>query len=269
MAKTFCDNLFKGKNAYVTGGGSGIGFGIADMLAELGASVVICGRKQDRLDAAVAELKKRGGEAYGFSADVRDYDQLSESIAKGKEAVGGNYDIVICGAAGNFPAPAVGMSANAFKSVVDIDLLGTFNTCRAIFEHLNQPGASIVSISAPQAFMPTPFQSHVCAAKAGVDQLMKTMAMEVGGAGVRVNCICPGPVNETEGMERLAPTEAGRQKLIESVPLGKYSEKRDIAEAVTFLCSPAASMITGIVLVVDGGSSLPGSGVWIEAAMKS
>src|SRR4051812_47515635 len=158
----FRDSLLAGKVAVITGGGSGINLGIAKRFAEHKAKVVLVGRKQEKLDTAVAELQSIGATAMGLSADVRDYAALESVFAKTREAYG-EIDIVLCGAAGNFPAPAIGMSANAFKAVVDIDLLGTFNTCRAAFEHLRKPGASVINISAPQAFAPMLFQSHVCA----------------------------------------------------------------------------------------------------------
>src|SRR6185369_8648310 len=105
------------------------------------------------------------------------------------------------------------------KSVIDIDLLGTFNTCRAVFEHLNRPGASVINISATQAFVPMAMQAHVCAAKAGVDMLTKTLALEWGPEGVRVNSIAPGAVDDTEGMRRLAPTDQIKRQLTQAIPL--------------------------------------------------
>jgi len=153
----------------------------------------------------------------------------------------------------------LGMSANGFKAVIDIDLLGTFNACRAAFEHLRTPGASVISISATHAFVPIAFQSHVCAAKAGIDIFSKTLAIEWGAAGVRVNVIAPGPVDDTEGMRRLAPTEEARRRAIQSVPLGRFASKDEIADLALFLCSDAAAYITGAICVCDGGQSLLGS----------
>jgi NAD(P)-dependent dehydrogenase (short-subunit alcohol dehydrogenase family) len=148
------------------------------------------------------------------------------------------------------------MSANAFKSVIDIDLLGTFNTCRAAYEHLKKPGASVISISANHAHTPIAYQSHVCAAKAGVDLLTRTLAIEWGSVGIRANCITPGPTADTEGMRRLAPTEEARKRVIQSVPLQRYGTKDELADLALFLCSEAAAYITGAIYVCDGGSSL-------------
>src|ERR1700738_1680524 len=149
------------------------------------------------------------------------------------------------------------MSANGFKSVIDIDLLGTFNTCRAAYEHLKKPGASIISISANHAHTPIAYQSHVCAAKAGVDLLTRTLAIEWGSVGIRANCITPGPTADTEGMRRLAPTEEARKRVVRSIPLQRYGTKDELADLALFLCTDAAAYITGAIYVCDGGSAVP------------
>ncbi len=254
---TFQENLFTGKVALVTGGGSGINQRIAERLAKQGASVALVGRTQSKLDAVALGITQNGGKAAGYSADVREYDALASIMNRVHEDYG-TIDILVCGAAGNFPAPAAKMSANAFKSVVDIDLLGTFNTSRAAYDHLTKPGASIINISAPQSFQPMPFQSHVCAAKAGVDMITRTLAVEWGRDGVRVNSVVPGAVMETEGMDRLAPAGPIRDGLSRQIPLGRLSTKDDIADMVTFLCSNAAQYVTGSVMLCDGGLSVAG-----------
>src|SRR5579863_9934940 len=218
MSSIFQDHLLKDKVAFVTGGGSGIGQRMAERFAEHGAKVVLVGRKQEKLDAAASGIRNAGGFAETAALDVRDYAAVEAAIKKTRDELG-EIDILLCGAAGNFPAPVAGMSANGFKAVIDIDLLGTFNTCRAAYEHLRRPGASILSISATHAFTPIPWQSHVCAAKAGIDMFSKTLAVEWAPDGVRVNVITPGPVDGTEGMKRLAPTEEIRQKVAKAVPL--------------------------------------------------
>jgi len=172
---------------------------------------------------------------------------------------------VVCGAAGNFPAPVLGMSANGFKAVIDIDLLGTFNTCRAAYEHLRKPGASVLAISASFAFQPTALQAHVGAGKAGVDILIKTLAIEWGPAGVRCNCVTPGPTNDTEGMRRLAPDEESRQRVEQGVPLRRFGTKDELADLALFLCSDAAKFITGGIYLCDGGMSLSRPGTWLQA----
>jgi len=267
MAEVFDKKVLDGKTAVITGGGSGINLSIAKRFAEHGARVALIGRTREKLDAAAEEIREAGGVASGHPADVRDYDALTGAIKSARDAHG-EIDLVVCGAAGNFPAPALGMSANAFKSVVDIDLLGTFNTCRAAFEHLRRPGASIVNISAMQAFTPIPMQAHVCAAKAGVDMLTKCLAIEWGPEGVRVNSIAPGAVDETEGMRRLAPTPEIRKQLTRTIPLQRFATKDEIADLALFLCSNSARFITGAVVVCDGGQSLAGLCGNMMAAMR-
>jgi NAD(P)-dependent dehydrogenase (short-subunit alcohol dehydrogenase family) len=267
MPEVFGKKILDGKTAVVTGGGSGINFAIAKRFAEQGARVALIGRTKEKLDSAAGEIARGGGLATGHAADVRDYDALAGAI-KAAADTHGKIDLVVCGAAGNFPAPALGMSANAFKSVVDIDLLGTFNTCRAVYEYLRRPGASVINISAMQAFTAMPMQAHVCAAKAGVDMLTKCLAIEWGPEGVRVNSIAPGAVDDTEGMRRLAPTPEVRHQLTRAVPLKRFATKDEIADLALFLSSDAASFITGAVVVCDGGQSLAGLGVTMMAAMR-
>jgi len=257
---------YSGKTVFIAGGTSGINLGVAHAFAKAGAKLAVISRKQDKVDAAVAALKTHGGEAIGFAVDVRDYAAV-EAAFKETQSRLGDIDVLISGAAGNFPAPALGISPNGFKSVVDIDLLGTFHVLRSAFPYLNKPGASIVNISAPQAYIPMEFQMHVCAAKAGVDMVTRVAAMEWAAAGVRINSVSPGPIEGTEGMNRLAPDEASRKQVAESVPLGHFGSTDDIANACLWLSSPLARYVTGVVLPVDGGWSLGGLSV-SNAGMK-
>jgi len=259
VSKVFADKVLAGKVAFVTGGTSGINLGIALRFAEHGAKVAVLGRNEEKAKAAEAQLKALGAEALAVTADVRQYALLEEAIKKAVDAFG-PIDVLVNGAAGNFPAPAAGLSANGFKAVVDIDLLGTFNACRAAFEHLRKPGASIINISAPQSYMAAPLQSHVCAAKAGCDMVMRVLAMEWGPVGVRVNAISPGPVEGTEGMARLAPDAATKERVQNAVPLRRFADRGEIADLALFLASPAASYMTGALIPCDGGQALGGFG---------
>lgn len=264
MSNVFRQDLLAGKVAVITGGGSGINFAIARKFAQYGAKLALIGRRQERLDTAVAEILKEGGTAAGVAADVRDYEALLAAFNK----IASEYrrlDILVCGAAGNFPAKATAMSANAFKAVIDIDLLGTFNACRAAFEHLTRPGASVINISAPQSLLPMSYQSHVCAAKAGVDMITRTLAIEWGPLGIRVNSIVPGPIAGTEGMKRLTPTPHLESGLSKAIPLQRFGEKDDIANLALFLSSDAAQYINGAMVTCDGGASCVGSAIWAEA----
>jgi len=258
---------YRNKVVFVAGGTSGTNLGIAEAFAAAGARVVVASRKQDKVDAAVAQLSRHGGEVRRYACDVRDFDAVAAAFADAAEKLG-PVDVVISGAAGNFVAPASELSANAFKTVVDIDLLGTFNVMRASWPHLRKPGAALINITAAQSWLPMSHQVHVCAAKAGIDQVTRTLALEWGASGVRVNSIAPGPIGETEGMARLAPTEASVKAWTRTVPMGRFGRKDDIAKAALWLCSEDASYITGVVLPVDGGLSLNGSGA-IVAAMSA
>jgi NAD(P)-dependent dehydrogenase (short-subunit alcohol dehydrogenase family) len=252
----FKQGILQGKVAYVSGGTSGINLGIAIGFAQQGAKVAVVGRNEEKAQAAAAEIRAAsGGEAIALTGDVRDYDAV-EATLKATQDKFGKIDIVVAGAAGNFPASVINMSSKGFKTVVDIDLIGTFNVFRAAFEYLNQRGASLIAITAGQAVNPRPFQAHVCAAKAGVNMLVKCLAMEWGPAGIRVNAISPGPIEGTEGVARLAPTEAVKQHWIAQTPLRRFGRREEIANAAIYLSSPLAEYITGTVLDCEGGWQL-------------
>jgi len=248
---------YENKTVFVAGGTSGINLGIARGFAQAGAKVAVMSRSEEKVEAAVALLKKDGSDAFGSAADVRDVDAVSNALTKTHERCG-EIDVLISGAAGNFPALAHDLSPNGFKAVVDIDLLGSFNVLKIGFQFLSKSGASVINISAPQAINPMQGQIHVCAAKAGVDMLTRVLAMEWGELGIRVNSIIPGPIDKTEGMRRLAPTASARRAVTSSVPLGRMGTVEDIAQAALWLASPLASYINGAVIPVDGGWSLGG-----------
>lgn len=249
---------FADQHVVVIGGTSGINRGIAEQFAELGANVTVASRSQDKVDDTVKALESFGAKAFGFTCDVRHPDGLREGLKACYEKFGA-YDVLVSGAAGNFPAFATGMSENAFKSVVDIDLLGSFNVLRNAYPYLKTPGASVINVSAPQAFLPMMAQAHVCAAKAGVDMLTRTLALEWGESGIRVNSVVPGPIEGTEGMKRLAPTPELTDMARESVPLKRLGQSEDLANLCCFLASPMASYMSGAIIPCDGGWSLGGA----------
>jgi NAD(P)-dependent dehydrogenase (short-subunit alcohol dehydrogenase family) len=156
------------------------------------------------------------------------------------------------------PGGGAGHVPNAFRSVIEIDLLGCYYVLRAAYPLLRKPGAVAINVSAPQAFLPMALQSHVCAAKAGVDMLTRVLAIEWGGEGIRVNSVLPGPIEGTEGMMRLAPTPEARKVVTASVPAARVGTPRDVADVSLFLASPMAAYVTGVVLPADGGGRWAG-----------
>ncbi|KAI3404935.1 hypothetical protein KGF56_002264 [Candida oxycetoniae] len=247
-------NLFQGKVVFVTGGAGSICRVQTEAMVLLGANAAIVGRNQQKTDDAAKDIQSLRKDAKVVSlpnVDVRDVKQLASAVAKTVQELG-RIDFVIAGAAGNFLADFNHLSSNAFKSVIDIDLLGSFNTVKACFGELRKNKGAIIFVSATLHYYGVPFQIHVGAAKAGVDALSNALAVELGPLGIRSNCIAPGPIDDTEGMSRLA--RGGKERIIQKVPLQRMGTKQDIADATVYLFSPASSYVTGDVLVVDGGS---------------
>lgn len=245
-----------GKTALVTGGGSGIGFEIARQLGLHGAQIVISGRREQVLQEACRTLEQDGITAHAVKGDVRAYESCERMVAAAV-AHSGHLDILVNCAAGNFLAPAEELTSNGFRTVMEIDAVGTFNMCRAAFLVLSKAGgATIVNISATLHYGATWYQTHASAAKAAVDSITRSLALEWGSAGIRVAGVAPGPIEGTTGMSKLAPgSESALKQLIqEQVPLGRMGLRRDIALAVVFLSSSAASFLTGDTLVVDGAA---------------
>ncbi len=274
MNSIFAENILKGRVAFVTGGGTGITGGVARALAEAGANVALVSRSLEHLEPAANAINEgrsvrnatvsegsstdiAGGEAFAVAADVRKPEEVEKAISATVERFG-KIDIVVNGAAGNFLCAAEELSPNGFGTVVDIDLKGTFNVCRAAFTELKKEQGLILNISATFHYVGTPMQLHVSAAKAGVDALTRNLAVEWGRYGIRVNGIAPGPIEDTEGMKRLVP-EPIKEKLRKRVPLGRFGLIKDIENAAVFLCSEAANFINGETLVVDGGQWMAGN----------
>jgi NAD(P)-dependent dehydrogenase (short-subunit alcohol dehydrogenase family) len=257
ITRYFAKELFKGKTVFVTGGGSGINLGVAKNFAAVGANVAICGRTQEKLDAAAGELSDLGAKVCPVAADVRDFTALERAFIRSSEELG-PMDVLICGAAGNFLVPAEKLSPNGFNSVISIDLMGSFNASRAAFEQLKATKGSITYISAGMALVPHAFQVHVGAAKAGIDMMMRNLALEWGRYAIRTNSIVPGPIEGTEGVKRLF-SEARATEFINAIPLRRMGTVDDIGQAAVFLASPLASYISGCVVVIDGGQNLAGS----------
>jgi peroxisomal 2,4-dienoyl-CoA reductase len=265
----FRAGLFDGQVALITGGGSGIGRGIADLLATLGAHVVLASRKLERVEAAAAEIVAAGGKASAVVVDVRNVD-LVRTVVGEVAAAHGRIDLLVNNAAGNFYAPSETLSENAWKSVIEIDLYGTFFCAQAVLPVMKaQGGGSIVNISMTLHYRGWPLMAHATAAKAGIDALTKTLSLEWAKYGVRMNAVAPGPI-PTEGVRKAftpPPTADGVQDIFaveqamdsyakKMIPLQRWGSPTDIANMVAFLASPGGAWITGAIMVVDGGEWL-------------
>ena len=255
MASVFRNDMMAGKVAYFAGATGGIGLGVARRFAEHGAHIYVAGAGGENVEAAVQTLASIGGTASGMAVDLRAYEEVKRSVSACADKLG-KIDVVFAAATVNFPAPAVAMSDRAFKTVVDTELTGTFNTLRATFEKLNVPGASMIALTAPQAEAPFVMQAHACAARAGVRMMIKTLAMEWGPVGVRVNTVSAGAIDEAHDSERLGTSPDQIDRMLQRQPISRLGTVDEVADACLFLASDAARYVTGVSLNVDGGMVL-------------
>jgi len=256
----FKDNLFGEKRVFITGGATGMGLGFAQAFLNHGAKVIIASRKEDKLTEAAAITKEKfGKELLWKTMDVRDNETVEE-VAKFIKSEWGGLDILINNAAGNFVAPVASMSENAWRAVVDIVLDGTFRVSKACYPLLRKAGdASIVNIIANYAWNAAPYVGHSGAAKAGVLNLTRTLALEWASDNIRVNALCPGVVL-TENVRQNLMLDENTAKTFENyIPMGGITNSEKMAQQVLYLCSPAADVITGDMLIADGGQWLVGN----------
>ncbi|RDW78189.1 NAD(P)-binding protein-24 [Coleophoma crateriformis] len=273
LSSVWRDGIFENKVVFCTGGAGTICSAQVRALVHLGANACIIGRNVNKTESMARDIAtaRPGAKVVGIGgADVRSIDSLNKCVEKCVQELGA-IDYVIAGAAGNFISPIQNLSANAFKTVIDIDLLGAFNTLKATLPHLiasaeKNPnkadnactGGRIVFVSASFHYTGMALQSHAAAAKAGIDALSATAAIEFGPRGVTSNIITPGPIAGTEGMERLGSRDAEASGLAQKkVPLGRYGSVKEIADATVYLFSDSGNYVNGAVLVVDGGDYIP------------
>ncbi|KAJ5651062.1 uncharacterized protein N7484_004785 [Penicillium longicatenatum] len=272
MSDTWKDGIFANKVVFCTGGAGTICSAQVKALVHLGANACIIGRNVEKTESAAKEMAtlRPGAKVIGIGAvDVRKFDSLKDAVARCVKELGG-IDFVIAGAAGNFLASIEQLSVNAFKSVMDIDVLGSYNTLKATLPYLIESGKKhrvdselnpcplgtggrIIFVSATLHYRGMPFQAHVSVAKAGIDSLSNSVAIEYGPRGMTSNIIAPGPIESTDGLERLLPSDA-KAAYIKSQPLGRVGHVRDIADATVYLFSDAGNYVSGQTLVVDGAN---------------
>jgi 2,4-dienoyl-CoA reductase [(3E)-enoyl-CoA-producing], peroxisomal len=264
----FRDDLLAGQVGIITGGATGIGLGISSTLAQLGMHVVLASRKPEHLQPAVDGIIAAGGKASAAQVDVRDQERV-QAMAKEVHGEFGRIDLLVNNAAGNFYAPSETLSANAWKSVLEIDLFGTFYCTQAVFPYMKAAGGGrVVSTSMTLHYRGWPLMAHATAAKAGVDALTRTLAMEWADHGIRINAIAPGPI-PTEGVRKAFTPPPGApvpdmfsvDKAMDAfakgaIPLKRWGTPEDIGQMVAYLASPAGDWITGAIFVIDGGEWL-------------
>ena len=257
----FKENLFKGKKVFITGGATGMGLGFAQAFLNHGAEVFIASRKEDKLKQAAEETEKKFGKKLIWKTmDVRNNETVEEAI-EFLNSEWGELDILVNNAAGNFVAPIASMSENAWRTVVDIVLDGTFRVSKASYPLLRKAknGASIVNIIANYAWNAAPFVGHSGAAKAGVLNLTRTLALEWANDNIRVNAMCPGVVLTENVKQNLMLDENTAKTFEDYIPIGGVTNPEKMAQQVMYLCSPAADVITGDMLIADGGQWLVGN----------
>ena len=260
----FDSKVLAKKSLIVTGGGSGLGLAMATAFASYGAKVTIAGRTRARLETAAEEIRaaaREGGEADLFAADVRDPEQVEKLVAFAAERFG-KIDGLVNNAAGNFLVTAEDLTPNGFDAVVRTVLHGSVFCTLAVGRHLlarKAPGA-IVSIVTTYAWTGTAFALPSACAKAGVLAMTRSLAVEWGHAGIRLNAIAPGPIPTEGAFSRLMATPEAQKNALGRIPLARFGQKEEIANLATFLLSDLCPYQTGDCVTMDGGEWLAGAG---------
>ena len=257
----FDSQLLKGKTIIVTGGGTGLGKSMATRFAELGANLVITSRRQNVIDETAKILREHGVKVLAISCDVREPDQVESMVNKTVEEFGG-IDILLNNAAGNFISPTENLSSNAFKTIVDIVLNGTFHCTQAVGKVMRENKSGVIlNIVTTYAWTGSGYVVPSACAKAGVLALTRSLAVEWAKYGIRTVAIAPGPFPTKGAWSRLAPPGLGIQKkMTNRIPLKRVGEHIELANLATYLISDQAAYINGEVVTIDGGEWLKGAG---------
>jgi NAD(P)-dependent dehydrogenase (short-subunit alcohol dehydrogenase family) len=256
VADLFADDLLAGETALVTGGGTGIGRAVALGFADCGADVAIASRDMDHLEPVVDEIESRGQDACATTVDVRERDAVEAMVDTVEDALG-PVTVLVNNAGANFLSPTEDLSLNGWRSVVGTILDGTANCTIAVGERMvdRGDGGCIVSMGATNSERGAPYHAHSGAGKAGVHNLMQTVAAEWAPHGVRANTVAPGIV-ETEGASKLFEGDLGERIVDEDLAADRLGTPADCVPLTVFLCSPAARYVTGSYFLADGGQLL-------------
>ena len=257
----FDEKLLKGKNIIVTGGGTGLGKSMATRFAELGANLVITSRREGVISEAAKELQKSGGKVVAIPCDVRDPEQVEAMVEQTVKELG-SVDILLNNAAGNFISPTENLSPNAFKTVIDIVLNGTFHCTQAAGKVMRKNKSGIIlNIVTTYAWTGSGYVVPSACAKAGVLAMTRSLAVEWAKYGIRTVAIAPGPFPTKGAWSRLAPQGLGIDKKMKArIPLKRVGEHIELANLASYLISDQAAYINGEVVTIDGGEWLQGAG---------
>ncbi len=250
------DGIFEGKTALVTGGGTGLGLATSTRMGRLGANIVCASRNTEHHAELLERGKSDGFEVLSVEVDVRDAKQVRSTVRAAAKHFG-RIDVLVNNAAGNFIRPSLMLAPKAFATVIDIGLNGVFYMSREVGRLMRDGGGTIVNISAPYAHEGKPGVVHSACAKAGVDAMTRSLAAEWAPLGIRVNAVSPGPFVSTGAADRLWPTKEIEQMVLDQIPMGRFGTAEEVAEVVCWLASSASPWITGTVLKMDGGWTLP------------
>jgi NAD(P)-dependent dehydrogenase (short-subunit alcohol dehydrogenase family) len=250
-------SAFAGRTALITGGGTGMGRAFALALAQRGAAVAVCGRRAEPIEETAELCRAQGVAALASQVDVRDPERVEAWVAEVAAELGPPR-LLINNAAGNFLAHAIDLSPNGWRAVIDIVLNGTFYCSTAVARSMREAGVggSVLNVIATYAWTGNPMTAHSAAAKAGVWNLARSLAVEWAPLGIRVNCIAPGPLDSEGAAERLFPTPEIREKMLDDIPAHRFTTLDDVVASALFLLSDEAGHITGETLTVDGGQAL-------------